>query len=157
MEVPPAANDGSGTVETSAGGVVVRVIDGVPHALLILDPYKKWGLPKGHPEPGETTAEAALREVREETGLSDLRLGDELVTIDWVFRLRGRRIHKFTTFYLMYSERGDPVPDESEGISECEWVPLETAYERISYENASEVARVARDVVLELDASGEPG
>ena len=131
-------------VEISAGGVVVRVIEGVHHALIIRDPYRKWGLPKGHAEKGETTEEAALREVLEETGLTDLHLGEELVTIDWLFRAKGRRIHKYTTFFLMYSESGDPTPAHDEGITACEWVRLDHAHERISYENASEVVRVAQ-------------
>ena len=62
-------------VETSAGGVVLRTIDRVVHALVIRDPYKKWGLPKGHAEDGESPVETALREVHEETGLDDLTLG----------------------------------------------------------------------------------
>jgi 8-oxo-dGTP pyrophosphatase MutT (NUDIX family) len=131
-------------VEISAGGVVVRVIGGVQHALVIRDPYQKWGLPKGHAEEGETTEETALREVLEETGLTDLRLGEELVTIDWVFRAKGRRIHKYTTFFLMYSESGVPIPEQGEGITACEWVRLDLAHERISYENASEVVKVAQ-------------
>lgn len=145
----PMSVEGRGlTVERSAGGVVVRTIDGVPHALIIRDPYKKWGLPKGHGEADESPEDTALREVREETGLRDLRLGEELVTIDWIFRLKGQRIHKFATFYLMYSDSGDPVPEEAEGITACEWVPLDEAAQRISYDNASEVARVAREAVL---------
>ena len=54
------------TVERSAGGVVVRVLEGGPHFLLIRDPYRRWGLPKGHLEEGEANEAAALREVREE-------------------------------------------------------------------------------------------
>jgi ADP-ribose pyrophosphatase YjhB (NUDIX family) len=134
----------SPTVERSAGGVVVRSIDGVAHALVIRDPYRKWGLPKGHVEEGESPSGAALREVAEETGLRDLRLGEELVTIDWLFRADGKRIHKFTTFYLMHSDEGDPVPETQEGISACEWVRLDVAHERISYDNASEVVKVAQ-------------
>jgi 8-oxo-dGTP pyrophosphatase MutT (NUDIX family) len=139
-------------VEISAGGVVVRLIDGVEHVLVIRDPYRKWGLPKGHAEEGESPEQTALREVREETGLTDLRLGEELVTIDWIFRASGRRIHKFTTFFLMYSELGDPVPEESEGISACQWVPLRVAHERISYDNASEVVKIAQRTVYATDS-----
>lgn len=137
----------SARIEISAGGVVVRAIAGVHHALVIRDPYQKWGLPKGHAEEGETTEETALREVLEETGLTDLRLADELVTIDWVFHAQGHKVHKFTTFFLMYSESGDPTPEEREGITACEWVRLDAAHNRISYENASEVVKVAQRVL----------
>ena len=133
-------------METSAGGVVLRTIDGVVHALVIRDPYTRWGLPKGHAEDGESLQETALREVREETGLGDLRLGPELVTIDWFFRAQDKEIHKFATFYLMYSDHGEPVPEQDEGITRCEWVPLASAHEKVSYANASEVMKVAQRV-----------
>jgi len=139
-------------VEISAGGVVVRTIRGVAHALIIRDPYRKWGLPKGHTEGSETPAETARREVVEETGLTDVRLGEELVTIDWFFRARGRKIHKFTTFFLMFSDRGEPVPQAEEGITECEWIPLETAHEKISYDNASEVVKLAQRLLLDSES-----
>lgn len=113
--------------------------------LVIRDPYGKWGLPKGHNERGETLAETALREVSEETGLIQLELGPELVTIDWVFQAEGERIHKFATFYLMYSSEGDPVPEEREGITETKWVGLDAAHQRISYQNASEVVRLVQE------------
>ena len=136
-------------VEKSAGGVVLREIEGVTHALVIRDPYRNWGLPKGHLEDDETSAAAALREVAEETGLKDLRLGRELVTIDWYFRAQGAQIHKFTTFYLMYSDAGEAIPQKDEGISDCLWVPLAEADKKITYDNAGEVMKVAQRVVME--------
>jgi ADP-ribose pyrophosphatase YjhB (NUDIX family) len=128
----------------SAGGVVVRSFDGEPHVLLIKDPYGKWGLPKGHAEDGEALADTALREVAEETGLSDLELGVQLATIDWTFRAEGSLIHKFATFFLMFSRSGDPIPERREGITEAEWVPLASAHERVSYPNATMVVRAAQ-------------
>ena len=141
-------------VQSSAGGVVVRTIDGEPHVLVIRDPYLKWGLPKGHVEEGESTSEAALREVEEETGLRDLRLGERLVTIDWRFRAGEREVHKYTTFFLMHSERGEPVPERAEGITDCDWVPLSEAADRVSYQNASDVVRLAQRFV-EAARNGE--
>lgn len=134
-------------VERSAGGVVVRVIAGEPHVLVIRDPYQNWGLPKGHLKQGEGSGEAAVREVREETGLVDVALGQELATIDWYFRAEGKLVHKFCAFYLMRSETGDPTPQLSEGITECVWLPLPEAAARISYDNARDVVTVARDVL----------
>ena len=135
--------DARPVVETSAGGVIYRVLGGTAHVLLIRDRYQHWGFPKGHVEGGETAADAALREVREETGLCDLRLEARLDTIDWYFRFRGRLIHKFCHFYLIESPRGDTCPQEEEGITECVWLPLSDALRSISYDNAREVLRIA--------------
>ncbi|NNM07267.1 MAG: NUDIX hydrolase [Gemmatimonadetes bacterium] len=134
--------------EESAGGVVLRRIGGRIHALLIKDPYGNWGLPKGHLEGSEGPPEAGLREVSEETGLGDLVLGPKLRTIDWYFRLRGRLIHKFCTFYLMVSKHGDPIPQEAEGITDCRWIPLLEAVDALDYENAREVVRDAARIAL---------
>ena len=123
--------------------MVVRFRDGGPHVLVIRDPYKNWGLPKGHIEDSEEEGETAIREVREETGLEDLQLGEKLGTIDWWFRNDGRRIHKFCTFFLMRSRQGQPVPEKAEGISECVWMPLQDAPDRITYDNAREMVREA--------------
>jgi 8-oxo-dGTP pyrophosphatase MutT (NUDIX family) len=134
-------------IERSAGGVVVRAIGGEPHILVIRDPYQNWGLPKGHLENGELSGDAAMREVREETGLQDLVLGQELASIHWYFRAGGRLIHKFCAFYLMTSADGEAKPQEAEGITECVWLPLPAAAARISYDNARDVVNVARDVL----------
>jgi 8-oxo-dGTP pyrophosphatase MutT (NUDIX family) len=133
--------------ETSAGGVVFRSgADGVARFLLIRDSYKNWGFPKGHLEPGEPPAEAARREVGEETGLEDLVLRGPIKVIDWYFRFRGKTIHKYCHFFLFESKRGEPVPQVDEGITECAWLPLDEALETISYDNARDVLRRAAEM-----------
>jgi 8-oxo-dGTP pyrophosphatase MutT (NUDIX family) len=127
---------------------VLRRIHGRIHALLIKDPYGNWGLPKGHLEEAEGAEEAGLREVAEETGLGDLKIGPKLRTIDWYFRMRGRLIHKHCTFFLMSSQAGDPVPEEAEGITACMWIPLLEAVDAVDYENAREVVRDAARIAL---------
>jgi 8-oxo-dGTP pyrophosphatase MutT (NUDIX family) len=130
-------------IETSSGGVVFRRIEEVPHFLLIRDPYQNWGLPKGHIEGAETPAEAALREVSEETGLDTLEIVAELPTIDWYYRDQGRLIHKFCHFFLVESEAGEPTPQLDEGITDCIWEPFPAALQTLSYANAREVLRAA--------------
>ena len=133
--------------ETSAGGVVYRVVDGAPLYLLIRDSYKNWGFPKGHVEQGERPEGAALREVSEETGLSDLALRGLIETIDWHFRFRGKLIHKICHFYLMETAESSTSPQRTEGITACRWLPFDEAEELISYGNAREVLRKARALV----------
>ena len=129
--------------ERSAGGVVVRDRGGVHHVLLIRDPYQNWGLPKGHLEEGEDAPTAAIREVREETGLNGLELGPEVGSIDWYFRREEILVHKSCSFFLMRSAGGDPTPQVAEGITECEWFPIEQAMSRVTYQNARAMIRAA--------------
>lgn len=133
--------------EVSAGGVVYRVEDGRALFLLIRDSYRNWGFPKGHLENSELPEAAALREVSEETGLTDLVLRGELSTIDWHFRFRGKLIHKICHFFLMESENAATSPQREEGITACKWVPIDEALALISYANAREVLQRAAETV----------
>src|SRR5437879_13713508 len=144
--------------ETSAGGVVFRRgPDGHVRFLLIRDSYKNWGFPKGHLEAGEPPAEAARREVTEETGLSELVLHGPIKVIDWYFRFRAKTIHKYCHFFLFESRRGDAVPEEAEGITACVWHPMERALETISYDNARTVLRRAGEMVRALSQPAQAG
>ncbi len=138
---------GRARLETSAGGVVYRVEEGEPKYLLIRDSYRNWGFPKGHLEPDERPDAAALREVREETGLDALDLDGEIDTIDWFFRFRGRLVHKVCHFYLMRTESTRTVPQREEGITACRWAPFDEAVRLVSYANARHVLSRANAMV----------
>ena len=133
--------------ETSAGGVVFRVEAGAPLFLLIRDSYANWGFPKGHLESGERAEDAALREVREETGLDDLNVRGTIDTIDWYFRFRGRLIHKVCHFFLMETSQADTAPQRAEGITACRWAAYGEAVDSISYGNARQVLHHAFEMV----------
>lgn len=127
--------------EVSAGGIVFRRFGAEARFLLIKDSYRRWGFPKGHIEDGESPAEAAQRETGEETGLAALVLHGPIRIIDWHFRFRGRAIHKFCHFFLFESAEGEVVPQVDEGITDHQWLPLEEALARLSYDNARGVLR----------------
>jgi 8-oxo-dGTP pyrophosphatase MutT (NUDIX family) len=135
--------------ETSAGGVVYRLEGGAPLFLLIRDSYSNWGFPKGHLEAGERADEAAIREVREETGLSELSLRGTIDTIDWYFRFRGRLIHKVCHFYLMETSQAETAPQRTEGITACQWIAYDAAAAAVSYANARNVLRRAQEMIAD--------
>ena len=134
--------------ETSAGGVVYRLADGHPLFLLIRDSYQNWGFPKGHLESGERAEDAALREVREETGIENVAMRGNIETIDWYFRFRGRLIHKVCHFFLMETGQATTSPQHAEGITACQWVGYDAAQLAISYANARLVLHRAQEMIL---------
>ena len=108
----------------AAGGVVVR--DG-RIAVVHRPKYDDWSLPKGKLDPGESWEEAAVREVREETGLH-ARLVRELEPVHYTHKGRPKTVR----YWLMESEGGDFVPnDESD---ELRWVTPQDALALLTYE-----------------------
>src|SRR5205085_4081353 len=87
--------------EHSSGGAVISFRDGAPFVAMIATRGRtRWGLPKGAVSAGETSEQAALREVQEETGL-DAEIIGRLDTIEYFFRAGDTLIRKSVDFYLM--------------------------------------------------------
>ena len=142
----------SAVEEFSAGGVIFRRGPSGMLVLLIKDAYRNWGFPKGHLEPGEDAAAAALREIAEETGLTDLVMHGKIRDIDWFFRFRGKLIHKTCSFFLVEAPTGEPSPQHDEGITACRWSGVDEALRTLSYANAREVLRAASTQMAQLAA-----
>jgi 8-oxo-dGTP pyrophosphatase MutT (NUDIX family) len=123
------------TREVSAGGVVYRRVDDGIEVVLASRRTRKgqlaWGLAKGGIELGETKEAAAIREVREETGMTaeiEADLGDTKYMYVW----DEIRIRKTVHFYLMRHTGGD-VDDRDDEMEEIRWFPLERAIKRAAY------------------------
>lgn len=95
-----------------------------------------WGLPKGHPEPGEGAVETARREVEEETGLTvEVLDSTPCSTVEyWFVDKSGVRVHKRVDFYLMRRTGGDPAQHDGE-VHEVALLRAEDAIDRLSYAN----------------------
>jgi 8-oxo-dGTP pyrophosphatase MutT (NUDIX family) len=98
---------------------------------LVINPFGKvllifrrgvWDLPKGKQDPGETLAQTALREVREETGLTDLKLVEKLGNGYHCYLMSKQRTLKRTRWYLMQTQSPDKlVLQKEEGILDAAW------------------------------------
>jgi 8-oxo-dGTP pyrophosphatase MutT (NUDIX family) len=136
------------TREFSAGGVLVRVVRGRPMFAAIRPggkPPGVWALPKGLVDPGESPAETAVREVREETGVEG-RLVEKLGDVKYVYTRDGERIFKIVSFYLLRAGRGR-IGEIEEAmrieVAEARWLPLEEAPSLLAYGGEREMARLA--------------
>lgn len=137
--------------ETSAGGLVVDRGQRPPRAALIgrLDRRGQlaWSLPKGHLEEGETAEDAAVREVKEETGIRGVVLAS-LGTIDYWFVAENRRVHKTVHHYLLEAAGGE-LSDEDIEVTEVAWVPLTEVTGRLAYADERRLLDKVPDLLAE--------
>ena len=139
--IPPPSSGTS--TEVSAGGVVLR---GDTVAVIVptrraASGHKVLALPKGHVDPGETPAQAAQREVREEAGV-ETELVTELGEVRYWYQRNGRKIAKLVTFFLFEYRSGD-VADHDNEVEEARWIPLDQAERELTYKGEREMIRRA--------------
>ena len=152
--------------EISAGGVVVHRLNGVWN-MAAIEPEKEasqarprrkrsqtllLALPKGLVDPGEKPEETAIREVREETGITATPI-TKLTDIKYVYvRSWGdkQRVFKIVSFYLLRYESGridDISPKMRIEVKRAAWIPLEEAARKLAYRGEREVVKRAQEYV----------
>lgn len=129
---------------TSAGGVVHRSAEGVTEILLV---HRRrpilWALPKGTPNAGETLAETALREVREETGV-EVQIEEPLGEITYFFVRDRIRFRKTVHFFLMRPVGGS-IDEHDHEFDEVRWTAMDEALRLMNYATEREVVERAAD------------
>jgi len=122
----------------AAGGVLLREGSSGPEVAVIHRPkYEDWSLPKGKLDDGEDFEQAALREVKEETGM-EAELGPELSSVSYRDR-KGRT--KIVRYWLMRVAGGEFEPGSE--VDELRWLDPEGARELLSYQHDAELVREA--------------
>ena len=109
------------TLIEAAGGIV-RNEQG---DILFIYRLNKWDLPKGKIEDNEKIKDAAIREVKEETGLTNIKILDELSPTYHTYFSNGKRILKKTNWFEMFSPgNSELIPQLQEGITEVKWIKI---------------------------------
>ena len=134
--------------ETSAGGLVVDFSSPGREVAVIARINRagrlEWCLPKGHLEAGETPAQAARREVAEETGIEGKVIAP-LGSVDYWFSAAGFRIHQVVHHFLLRAVGGELTVEndpDHEAVA-AEWVPYADLGERLSFANERRIALAA--------------
>jgi len=128
----------------AAGGVVYNP----SNAVLFIYRRGFWDLPKGKIDQGETIAEAAVREVCEETGVGNLKLGAELMQGYHTYKEKdGRRMLKRTYWFAMKTTDMTLTPQAEEGIELATWMPLSVFFSepRKVYKNILDLLALASE------------
>ena len=142
--------------EVSAGGLMLRRRGGSFDAMLIGRGNPRiWSLPKGHVEPRETHEQAAIREVREETGCWGEVIG-KLSDISYWFYMNRTKHKKSVHFFLMRYLTGETSNHDHE-VDEAAWFEVRAAKKALKYVNEKRLIDLGMEYLkAHPDAIGEP-
>lgn len=126
----------------AAGGVVVDAAGAnAPHVLLVHRPkYDDWSFPKGKAEPNETIEQVAIREVREETGLT-CRVIRELQTVRYSYEHREGVAKPKVVYYFLMEPAGGSLAVNNYEIDRAEWFEVDEAARLLSYDYDKKLLR----------------
>ena len=136
-------------VQISAGGVAYRKKGEVVEIVVTsVGEQNRWQLPKGLVDRGETSEEAALREVREEAGVVT-EMVDLIDKIEYWYYSKGSkriRFHKFVYFYLLRYKSGN-TEDHDKEVNEARWVDIDTGQDMLTFKSEKNMVARAKEMI----------
>lgn len=131
--------------ETTSGGIIFRrndKKDGRLEILLIQDAKNRWTIPKGHVEPDEEPKATAEREIREETGLQEMKVFNWLGKVNFRYR-RGQTLVLMTMHIYLVQGQGDTNElNPEDWLNDIRWFPTNVAIDKIAYDDIGKLILV---------------
>ncbi len=132
--------------EPTAGGIIFRHKPGkheVIEILLIQDSKDRWTIPKGHIEEGENARQTAEREIREETGLQEMKVLDWLGKINFRYRRNNSLVLMTTEIYLVAAGGNTDVVNPEKWMNNLAWLSAQEALDKIEYDDIGKLILLA--------------
>ena len=137
-------------IEEESCGIIVFQASSKPKYLILHYEEGHWDFPKGHVEKGESEIETALRETREETGITDIEfIPDFRETIDYYYTRDGKKYHKNVFFFLGKTKTKKPtLSHEHVGFI---WLDFGDALAKLTFDNAKTLLKKADSFLKKSD------
>jgi bis(5'-nucleosidyl)-tetraphosphatase len=126
----------------SAGGIILNEFDEV---ILVFTDTKSWQFPKGTVEKGESYLKAAIREIKEETGIEDIKPIKKLPVYTRLSNDRDKKILRDIHYFLFKTKKKELTSGAE--VSDCEWISINNVEDKLTYKKDKEFFKSIKEQI----------